>query len=257
MDEPTLDIEDNTNSPEGNIFLEPITTQQLPPNTTIGSTISFTDTLQGNIEEFGAFILFELKKQHPESTYEEVTEMSKDSSITNPVKEKLMAEAQSTFVVTNEIQPPEPISMPINNSGVDDNKFFQERANNFLLRSDNYSKRGGVEVSAEEFGNTQKLYIGGGYDTQAFQNINSSGVYGDSNEKPTYFTTDYTVACSHINDEQPVLIEIDCQELLKQRKAYRDPESLYIKDESGKTFITFNGIPTNVISRILLIKKIE
>lgn len=203
MDELDLDnIEDTLIEPE--TYLEPISSNPLPSNTTVGSVLSFEDTLKGNVDEFDAFILFELKKRYPEATYEQITQMAKDPALTDSVKTQLKKEAQTNLEVTNELTPP---SVPISNETpilTNNESFFKEKSLKFNSTTDTK-----IEVVPEEFGNIENVYIGGGYNTEAFKNMYYKGVYGDAGNIPTYFTTDYTTACSHIRDTQPVLLEIN------------------------------------------------
>lgn len=247
MVEPNFDVIEDPET-ESAHYLEPISSHSLPSNTTIGSILSFEDTLKGNTEEFEAFTLWEIKKQHPEATYEEIIEMAKDPAISETTKMKLKKESQTSLTVIDELQPPRTSTAIMEKTQPEDEAFFKKKAELF-----DSPENGKFEVKPEEFANIENVYIGGGHDTGAFKNMVIKGVYGDSGNIPTYFTTDYRVACSHIQDKESILIEINLKDLLKLRKVYRDPESLFIKDESGKTFVLFNGVPVNVIKRIFVI----
>lgn len=231
---------------EQELFLEPITSNPLPENTTIGTELVYEDTLKGNVEENQPFILFELKKQYPDATYEQIMEFAKSPLITGSIKQKLKAEAQTTVLITEELTVPQTHS-PISNQTEIEDSFFRKIAEKF-----DSTEESKVEVTSEELKGIKHVYIGGGDSTKAVENLYQKGIYGDVGNLPTYFTTDYAVACSHAEN---TLIEIELEKILKEKKIYRDPESLYLEDESGKTFIVANGIPANAIRKIYKIKK--
>jgi hypothetical protein len=174
--------------------------------------------------------------------------MSKDTSISETITQKLKSESKISLTVINELKPPQTHTSKIIET--ENDKFFQEKYK-YLDSTENNK----FEIKPEEFKDIEKVYIGGGVNTEAFKNMTKEGVYGDSRNIPTYFTTDYTLACSHIQDTQSALIEIDLKKLLELRKTYRDPESLSIESESGKTFILFNGIPVNAIQKIFIVTR--
>ena len=243
-----FDLIENT---EPIYHLEPISSHSLPSDTTIGSILSFEHTLTGDVDQYELFTLLEIKKQNPDATYEEVIQMAKDPSISEPVKTKLKKESQKSFIIVDELQTPQNSIPTTTKTETEESILFKqfEKKTKLFGSTENIQ----LEVNQEEFGNIENVYIGGGRNTEAFKNMITNGVYGDLGDIATYFTTDYRVACSHIQNNEPILVEIDLKELLKQRKVYRDPESLFIEDESGKTFVLFNGIPVNIIKRIFVI----
>lgn len=231
-----------------------VLTKTLPPETKVGTEITFTNTILSNTEEFEPIILMRLAQVHnldPADNYEEITRMAQNPDVVNPIKEQLQQESKRSYIVTEEITPPGLEEKP--EPKLDCNHKFFER---FDYLPDN----GVSEVPVEEFLGAEKVYIGGGLNTSAFANMKRQYLYGDSEDNPTYFSTDYEVAMTHMLDEEkgvkPVLVEVSLPRLLEQRRIFRDPESFYIKKESGKTFIAFHGIPTCVIERVLVLKEL-
>lgn len=257
MDEPTFDTEEITGDQTPSFYIDPVTSKQLPSDITQGSTISYISTLTGNEYERSTLATIELAKRNPNLTYGEVMEMAKDPEILNPIETQLEADSHHTYLVEEEIIPTRKTNPDSVNTEADAETFFKEKLA-FLKEKYDFTPYNGImQISNNELVAIENIYIGGGSDTSAFKNIDGSGIYGDLGDNPTYFTSDFEVACSHMQESQPILIEIDTKKLLDLRKTYRDPESFYIQDESGKTFITFNGIPIEAIKRILVLKKLK
>lgn len=237
-----------TESSKDTILLEP-TTEELPTNTAIGNKITFDNTITSDANEFNAIYMIKIAKKYnldPKNDYEKIEKMSKDPSITESLKKELEQDSQKSYIVT-EITTAE-------RKQPDVRKDYDV---DFFKRFDYLPNSGIAEVKEEELKDVNKIYIGTGINTPAFENIEKLGIYGDENLSPTYFSTNYKVAMSHMSDElndvKPALIEISLSKLKQYRKILRDPESLYIKNESGKTFITFHGIPTEAIERIFVL----
>ena len=230
-----------------------ISAKTLPPETVVGTTITFNNTIGSNPDEFKFIYMLEISKKYnldPKKDYEKILEMSQNPNVTSQIKESIIENSLSSYVVTEEITPPV----------ADEQEKVMDYNSDFFKRFDYLEDSGIVEATPTELEGIQKVYIGGGTDTPAFASL-EQGIYGDPDNSPTYFSTDYELAMSHMYDEngetRSILIEVSLPKLLELRKIFRDPESLSIDQESGKTFITFHGVPTSVIDRILVLKKID
>ncbi|MEK7450945.1 MAG: hypothetical protein AAB662_03360 [Patescibacteria group bacterium] len=227
------------------------TIEKLPTDTTIGSKITFNNTVESNPDEFGVFYMWKIAGKYnldPKRDYEKIKQMSLDPSITNAFDKEIKQDALRSYTVTE-----------ITSAGKKPPEVKKTYDKDFFQRFNYLPNSGIAEVTDEELKDVDKIYIGTGVNTPAFKNIDTLGIYGDENLNPTYFSTSYKVAMSHMPDEingvKPALIEISLSKLRLYRKILRDPESLYIKGESGKTFITFYGIPAEAIERILVLTK--
>ena len=229
------------------VFLSKPIIEELPADTLAGSKITFTNTLESNPDQFDTYYPWTIAKEFnldPTIDSEKIEQLSRDASIREIIKNKLEKDSLKSYKVT-EVRPVEKTSPE---TRLDYNaEFFK----NF----DNLPNSGIAEVKDEELRGVDKVYIGTSINTPAFENTAELGIYGDENVSPTYFSSSYKVAMSHLSDDAPALIEVSLSKLMEYRKILRDPESLYIEAESGKTFITFHGIPTEAIERILILTK--
>lgn len=237
-------------APNSDIIKNNINIKTLPPETTVGTKITFKDNFTSNPDEFDFFYMTKIAKIYnldSQKDYEKILQMSKDPAITATIKNNLDQESITSFEVTEKII--------LNNSNEqDENKNYDK---SFFERFKYLENNGMFEVNPTELSNVQKFYIGGSLDTSAANNMLQNHSYGDLDKNPTYFTTDYELAMSHLPDNKPILIEISSSKLLSLRKIFRDPESLYIESESGKTFMSFHGVPNEAIEKILVLNKIN
>ena len=230
-----------------------VVVNKLPTDIVKGSQITFRDSFYSNPDDFDFFYMAEIAKKYnldPASDYDKIRELSQDENNREIIKKKLQSESSNTCNVTEAIIP--------ENSKEDIPNFDYPEA--FFERFNHLPQGGMVKINPAELHQAEHLYIGGGQTTEAFDNI-QKGFYGDENEYPTYFTTDFELAMSHMHDgneaDKPVLIEISSKKLSESRTIFQDPESLYIKSEKGKTFIAFHGIPVSAIERIITLEKNE
>ena len=234
-------------------FQNEIIIKKLPKDIVVGSEISFTDTLLSNPDEFTAFYSFKIAKKFnldPETDYQKIKDLSNDKEIIEEIKNELLESANKRYIVTEMIIPGErTYAVDIDMNPEDEARFFE--------RFDYLQNSGAFQVSEEQLQDVEELYIGGGIGTSAYDNLESIGVYGATVGAPTYFSTDYEVALSHMNTdvEKPILIVLSTDKLDKSG-IYQDPESLNVAAEAGKTFIKFHGVKTDAIKRILVLKKV-
>ncbi len=227
-------------------------TNPLPDQTDIGDMINFTDTIISNSEEFNSVLWLEIAKKFDlnpsnDQDYQEIQELGEDDQITQSIKEKLTKQAERSYQVIEIVKPASDAQAEPNLS------YGQE----FFSRFNHLSNNGIKEINPQKLRQAKVGYIGGGINTEAYESMSEKQIYGGQGNQPTYFSTDYETAMTHIADEndQPILIEISLDELAECRQALQDPESTYIENEEGKTFIVFNGIPTQAVSRILVLEK--
>lgn len=220
----------------------------LPPDTKVGSTVTFKDTIASS-GEFGMLTMLRISQDYgldPNKDYEEIVRLSKDPNVSKSINEKLTQDSSKSYEVIGQYAAPSNIPGQVLTD-------FDDR---FFSRFDYLENSGQEVVGEDELGSVDRFYIGGGLTTTAFANMEKSGVYGDMGDSPTYFSTDHELAMTHMEDDHPVLIEISAAKLQQYRTIFRDPESLYVDSESGKTFIDFHGIPAEAVIRILLLKKV-
>lgn len=223
---------------------------KLPDNITKGGIINSTDTFLSNPDDFEFFYMLEIAKTHsldPDKDYEEIKTLSEDENNREIIKKKLREESENSYKVTDIIIPtPSKTETP---------KMDYPRT--FFERFDHLPDGGMVKINPAEMNQVEHVYIGGGLGMEAYNNI-QNGFYGDENDNPTYFSTDYELAMSHMHDygdSSPILIEASPKKILESRTIFQDPESFYIGSEEGKTFIAFHGIPVSAIERILVLEK--
>jgi len=228
--------------------------KKLSENITVGDSITFTDTIASNTDEFELSLWIKIAKNHnldpqKDEDHKKIISMSKDPNVVGPIKEELAQESMRSYAVTEIINPQTP-NQP--DPQFDYNQNFFERFN-FLPNS------GIEEVTSESVQGTKKAYIGGGSKTTAFTNIEEYETYGDTQDSPTYLSTDYEIAMTHISDQEergkPILVQVSLPKLFEYRKVFKDPESDYIESEREKTFIAFHGIPLNCIDKIFVLEK--
>lgn len=241
-------------------FLKPIFNKRLPnQKTSIGNEISFINTIGFSHES----VSFNIKQKIAEGFQlslddnKKIQELLKNKKLIDGIKRELLTSQRRTYVIT-EIFVPKKTAAEIKNGYEKD--FFPKCFGRSL-------KEGVITVDENEMKNSKVGYIGTSNIFEHYDNIRKQGIYGDAQNYPTYFTTDYRVAMSHLPSEDgdgktlegetPTLIEISIPQLMKYRQIFRDPESLNISSESGKTFITFYGIPSIAIKRIISLKRIS
>jgi len=229
-----------------------IITNPLPDQTKVGDVINFTDTIISNTEEFDSVLWLEIARKFDlnpsnDQDYQKIQELAKDDQITQSIKEKLTQQAERSYQVVDIVCPESDIQAEPN----------LDYDQGFFSQFNHLPNNGIKKIDPQELRQVKVGYIGGGINTEAYKIMSESQIYGGQGNQPTYFSTDYEMAMTHIADEndQPILIEVSLTELTKRRQALQDPESTYIEDEKGKSFIVFNGIPSQAITRILVLKK--
>ncbi len=234
-------------------FMEKITSNPLPAGTDVGDEISFTNTITSNVDDFKMFLWLEIAKKHnldPQKDYEKIVQMAENQEVRKEIKDQLQKESRQTYRVKK----------VLNLAADSKPETHFNHDENFFERFNHLPNSGIAEVSLEELKNIDRAYIGGDLKSPAYENTRENHLYGDQESKPTYLSTDYETAMSHManesEDSTPILVEVSIDELLKYRKLLRDPESLSVEAESGKTFISFYGIPTTAINKILVLEEI-
>jgi hypothetical protein len=228
-----------------------VAAKPLPVEARVGSVITFTNTLSSNMDDFQVILQMEVARRFGLDDPAQAERLCQDPKIADPIKKELAAAAIRSFRVVEELKP---VSRGTSEPQLDHNPDFFDR---FY-----YLENSGIaEVSDNELEGVDKVYIGGGVATPAFRSLEENGVYGDVGDNPTYVATDYETAMSHMNDEEgedkAILVEISLAKLRESRRLLRDPESLYIESESGKTFIAFHGIPAEAIERVLVLSQVD
>lgn len=226
---------------------------KLPADVAKGSMLTFNDSFYSNPDDFDFFYMSEIAKTYnldPVKDYDKIKKLSADGGNREIIKKKLQGESLNSYNVTDVIIP-EPSKLDVPN---------MDYPKDFFERFDHLPESGMVKINSTEMDQVEHVYIGSGLDAEAYKNI-SKGYYGDENENPTYFSTDFELAMSHMHDEEggtkPILIEASLKKILESRTIFQDPESLYIGSEEGKTFIAFHGIPTSAIERVLVLEKVK
>lgn len=234
--------------PKTEAILLPVKSNPLPAVET-GSIVGFNNTLasSGEFDLLTMIKIAQIRNLDPVEDYKKILDLLKDPNESEAARKQVANESGEKFKVTGIYAAPKVDIVPKDDGFYPD--FFKP----------NHNDQGIHQVTPSEISKVEYGYIGGGQNTSAFKNMLSDGVYGDSQKYPTYFSTDYELAMSHLPDEDgaPVLLEVDTSKLLKYRSVYRDPESLSIGSESGKTFIVFHGVPNEAIKRIITLENIE
>lgn len=181
----------NVEKSEG-LILSKSTVEELPASTSVGSELTFNNTIDSNPDEFNAIYMFEIAKKYnldPKKDYEKIVQMSQDPSITEVLRKELEQDSLKSYTVTEiasvEKKPP---------------VIKKDYDRNFFKKFDYLPNNGIAEVTDEELKDVDKIYIGTGIDMPAFKNMDRLGIYGDQNSNPTYFSTNYKVAMSHMQD---------------------------------------------------------
>lgn len=224
---------------------------KLPEDVAKGSTLTFEDNFYSNPDDFDFFYMAEIAKMYkldPGTDYDEIKILSEDADNREIIKKKLQGESLNSYNVADVIIP-EASKLDVPN---------MDYPEDFFKRFNYLPENGMVKIYTVQMDQVEHVYIGGGLDTEAYANV-QKGYYGDENKNPTYFSTDFELAMSHMQDEEggnrPILIEVSFKKLMELRTLFQDPESLYIGSEEDKTFIAFHGIPTGAIERVLVLEK--
>lgn len=224
---------------------------RLPVGIAKGSTLTFEDSFYSNPDDFDFFYMSEIAKTYnldPVKDYDKIKKLSADGGNREIIKKKLQGESLNSYNVADVIIP-EASKLDVPN---------MDYPEDFFKRFNYLPENGMVKIYTVQMDQVEHVYIGGGLDTEAYANV-QKGYYGDENKNPTYFSTDFELAMSHMQDEEggnrPILIEVSFKKLMELRTLFQDPESLYIGSEEDKTFIAFHGIPTGAIERVLVLEK--